>query len=178
MINACAIAARFAAALPEYETPEHTELREGFYHVRWLKGNENEAELAMYLRDFENEVNLRRIEYLRQLIKTFEIKYRGLKIDLEVRESYRNMREVLQHYPEVSAKAAQAIEMAGVRLIPKAIRGGTDGARMSFEGMPTPNIFMGGLLSHSKKEWIPDIALQKAAEVIVYLGELWAQTAI
>jgi tripeptide aminopeptidase len=85
------------------------------------------------------------------------------------------MYEVLSQHPDVTDKAAAAIEMAGLQVIKKAIRGGTDGARLSFKGMPTPNIFSGGMLVHSKKEWISEVALQKAAEVIIYLCHLWAE---
>ena len=84
------------------------------------------------------------------------------------------MLEVLAKYPQVVEKADEAIKTAGVDVIRKAIRGGTDGARLSFMGMPTPNIFAGGLMFHSKKEWIPEIALQKGAEVIINLCALWA----
>ncbi|MDY0094860.1 MAG: peptidase T [Candidatus Vecturithrix sp.] len=174
MVNAAAIAARFVAMLPEHETPEHTELREGFYHLTRISGEENLAELRFILRDFEPTTNLKRAEFLQHLIQVFELKYPGLRIELHLKEQYKNMRDVLEQSPEVTQKAEQAIEMAGIPLIKKAIRGGTDGARLSFQGMPTPNIFTGGVLPHSKKEWIPEIALQKAAEVILYLCYLWA----
>jgi tripeptide aminopeptidase len=125
------------------------------------------------LRDFQQEKNLQRIEFLKHVIQVFELRYNGLKIDLSVKDQYNNMKAVLEKYPDVTAKAETAIKMAGVPLIKKAIRGGTDGARLSFKGLPTPNIFAGGLLFHSKKEWIPEIALQKAAEVIIHLCRLW-----
>lgn len=175
MVNAAAIAARFVAMLPEYETPEHTDIREGFYHLTHISGEENLSEIQFILRDFEPAANLKRAELLQHLIQVFELRYPGLRIELHLKEQYKNMREILQKYPEVTSKAEQAIEMAGVELIKKAIRGGTDGARFSFQGMPTPNLFAGGVLAHSKKEWIPEIALQKAAEVILYVCELWAK---
>ncbi len=173
MVNAAAIAARFVAALPEYESPEHTEKREGFFHLMKIQGDENLARLSFILRDFDRQRNFRRIDLLKQLIQIFELQYNGLKVELEIEDQYQNMREVLQDYPEIVQKAEQAIDMAGLQLVRKAIRGGTDGARLSFKGMPTPNIFTGGMLFHSKKEWIPEIALQKAAEVIVHLCGLW-----
>ena len=174
MVNAGAIAARFVSALPEYETPEHTELREGFFHLTKIKGSANSAELSLILRDFEKEKNSGRIEYLKLLIHVFELRYKGLTVELEIKDQYNNMQEILKKYPEVTEKAAKAIQTSGVELIRKAIRGGTDGAQLTFRGIPTPNIFTGGLLYHSKKEWIPDIALQKAAETIVYLCGFWA----
>lgn len=175
MVNAGAIAARFFAALPEYETPEHTELREGFYHLTDLQGNENRAELALLLRDFQHDTNAARLQVLRQLSALFELQYKGLRIEVHCKEQYQNMQVVLAQYPEVTAKAATAMEMAGVRVIRRAIRGGTDGARLCFRGLPTPNIFTGGLLFHSKKEWISDLAMQKAAEVVLHLCDLWTR---
>ncbi len=175
MVNAGAIAARFVAALPEYETPEHTELREGFFHLNEIKGVENSAELSLILRDFEQEKNLARIEYLKLLTRIFELRYKGLTIDLEIKDQYNNMQEILRNHPEIPEKAESAIRASGVEVIRRAIRGGTDGARLTFKGIPTPNIFTGGLMFHSKKEWIPEIALQKAAETIVSLCEFWAE---
>lgn len=175
MVNAAAIAARFTAALPEYESPEHTEEREGFFHLTNIQGDENLARLSFILRDFDRKRNLRRIDLLKKLIESFELQYKGLKIELVLKDQYQNMREILQNYPEVVRKAEQAIDMAGLPLIRRAIRGGTDGARLCFKGMPTPNIFTGGMLFHSKKEWIPEIALQKAAETIVHLCALWTE---
>lgn len=175
MINAGEIAARFVAALPEYETPEHTEIREGFFHVKSIKGDETLAETSMILRDFDAKINDRRVALLQTMIQLFEQRYPGVHIELKVKEQYDNMRDVLQNYPDVTEKARLAIEAAGVKVIRKAIRGGTDGARMCFMGMPTPNLFTAGMLAHSKKEWVPEIGLQKAAETIVHLCRLWAE---
>lgn len=175
MVNAAGIAARFYAMIPEYETPEHTELREGFYHLSSCKGDENHAELKFILRDFEKNLNCTRVAYIESLVKTFELRYPGLKINVSIKEQYNNMREVLEKHPEVTEKARKAIEMAGVPVLKKAIRGGTDGARLSFKGVPTPNIFAGGLMFHSKKEWIPVSAMVKAAEVVIHLCALWTE---
>ncbi|HOD54023.1 MAG TPA: peptidase T [Candidatus Cloacimonadota bacterium] len=174
MINAIAIAARFVAALPEWESPEHTEKREGFYHVGEMSGDESYAKLDMIIRDFEEKNNLFRIEYLKSLADSFEKKYKGLKITVKSKESYRNMYEILKEYPKTTEIAEKAIEMAGIQVIKTAIRGGTDGARLSFMGLPTPNIFTGGLLFHSKKEWIPVIALEKAVETLLNILTLWS----
>ncbi|MBP7462520.1 MAG: peptidase T [Candidatus Delongbacteria bacterium] len=173
MINAGAIAARYLAAMPEWQTPEHTELREGFFHLTRMHGDENQAELQFIIRDFIHAENLKRIELLHSLKDYFMHRYPGLEIDVETREQYRNMNEVLCRHPETVDMAKKAIENAGLRVIQKAIRGGTDGARLSFMGIPTPNLFAGGLLFHSLKEWIPVMALEKAAEVILGVSELW-----
>lgn len=175
MINACSIAARFISALPEWESPEHTEKKEGFFHVNHFEGDESLAKVSMILRDFDYKLNLKRIDLLKSLIEFFEKKYPGLKIDIETKESYKNMFEIINQHPEVLDKAVKAIEMTGIRPVINAIRGGTDGARMSYMGMPTPNIFAGGMLFHSNLEWIPEKALVKAVQTILHLCTLWAQ---
>ncbi len=174
MINAGQIAARFAAALPEFESPEHTEGKEGFFHLTGLEGDENRAVLKFILRDFDEEANRRRVVLLESLKDTFVIRHPGLGIELSVTEQYRNMREVLCRYPEIVAIAEQAMTLAGVEPVRKSIRGGTDGARLCFMGLPTPNLFTGGMLFHSRKEWVAVPALEKACEVLVNLCALYA----
>ncbi len=177
MINAAAIAARFAASLPAQETPEHTAGREGFFHLTAIAGDESEARLALILRDFDAGRNEGRVKILEKLCATFRELNPGVGIDLRIKEQYRNMKEVLERHPDVMAMARRAFEAAGVEVIDKAIRGGTDGARFCFLGVPTPNIFAGGHLFHSRKEWIPVPALQKSTEVILQLCRLWARSA-
>ncbi len=176
MINAAAIAARFAAALPAHESPEHTAGREGFYHLTAIAGDESKARLELILRDFDAGRNERRVDIIEKLCTSYRALYPGAGIDLSVKEQYRNMKEVLERHPDAMAMARRAFEAAGVAVIDKAIRGGTDGARFCFMGLPTPNIFAGGLLFHSRKEWIPVRALQKSTEVILQLCRLWAET--
>jgi tripeptide aminopeptidase len=175
MINAGHIAARFAACIPEFEAPEHTERREGFFHLTGLEGDENRAILKFILRDFDINANLRRTEQLERLKAAFEIRYPGLGIELSVTEQYRNMGEVLDSHPDIIALAEQAMTMSGVKPLRKFVRGGTDGARLSFMGVPTPNLFTGGMLPHSRKEWVAVPALQKACEVLVNLCALYAE---
>ncbi len=175
MINAGAVASRFVAAMPEWETPEHTEDREGFYHVTGIEGDENRAKISLIVRDFQKARNLRRMEYLKKLARIFELRYRGLKVQIKTTDQYNNMKEVLCRYPEVVDKARKAILASGIEPRENPIRGGTDGARLSFMGVPTPNIFTGAMRVHSKTEWIPVKALEKASEVIVRLCELWSE---
>ena len=175
MINAAAIAARFVSLLPEWATPEHTELREGFFHLTRLSGNESEAELQFILRDFDRKRNAEKIIVLERLRDFLLSRHPGLKIQLEVKEQYRNMKEALDTRPEVVEMARKAIERAGIPVRRNAIRGGTDGAKLSFMGVPTPNLFAGGVLFHSKKEWIGVSSLEKASEVFLHLCELWAK---
>ncbi|MRR53401.1 MAG: peptidase T [Deltaproteobacteria bacterium] len=174
MINAGQVAARFAAALPRFETPENTEGREGFYHLTGIEGNECRAILKYILRDFDDNANRKRVEFLEQLKETFAQRDPGLKIELSVTEQYRNMAEVLNLHPDLIALAEQAMILAGVVPVRKAVRGGTDGARLCFMGLPTPNLFTGGMLFHSRKEWIAIPAMQKACEVLIKLCALYA----
>ena len=175
MINAATVCARFLATMPEYETPEHTELREGFFHITGISGSEEEATAKMIIRDFLVPNNERRMDYLRKLKEYFEFKHPGLKIDIEFKHQYENMWTVMEKHPESVELVKKAIETAGLPIRPRAIRGGTDGSRLSLMGHPTPNIFDGGMLFHSRKEWIAKSSLQKAAETVVHLAELWAQ---
>ena len=175
MINAIEIASRFVAALPEAETPQHTEKREGFYHLYAMEGDCVKAKTVFILRDFDKKNNEKRMNYLYKLKEAFEERYPGLKIELKFDHSYENMIVYLEKYPEVIAKAAEAIKMTGLNLKETLIRGGTDGARLSAKGIPTPNLFAGGLLFHSLKEYIPVPALQKSAETVIYLATNWAK---
>jgi tripeptide aminopeptidase len=175
MINAGAIASRFIAALPEQQTPEHTAKREGFFHLVSIGGDPNDAHADLILRDFEEENNLKRVKLIKNLISVFELLYPGLKIEIKTKNNYCNMREVLHNYPEVIGLAEEAFRAADIEPKREPIRGGTDGARLCFMGIPAPNIFAGGLMFHSKKEWIPIVALEKGAEVIIHLCRLWAQ---
>jgi len=175
MKNAIHIAARFLSELPETESPENTEEREGFFHVSTLKGNEEKSTAVLIIRDFEIKNNERRMDYLKNLKNVYEKRYPGLKINLKFQHQYENMLSYLEEKIKIVDLAKKAIELAGLEIKSHSIRGGTDGAQLSAEGIPTPNIFAGGLLFHSRKEYIPTKALQKAAEVIIYLGELWAR---
>jgi len=173
MINAIQIASRFFSELPESESPTHTEEREGFFHLTKLQGKAEEANSRMLIRDFVEENNQRRMDYIKNLKNAYEIRYPGLKIEINFKHQYQNMAKYLEKKPKVVNLAQQAIEKAGVEVKIHPIRGGTDGARLSAKGIPTPNIFAGGLLFHSRKEYIPTLALQKASEVLIYLAELW-----
>jgi tripeptide aminopeptidase len=175
MINAIHIAARFLSEIPEFESPEHTEEREGFFHLTKLQGTVEEATLRMLIRDFEKKNNKRRMNYLEKLRNIYEIRYPGLKIEMNFRHQYQNMLSYIEKEPLVVDIAKKAIENAGLEVKIHPIRGGTDGARLSTKGIPTPNIFTGGQLFHSRKEYIPTLALQKATEVLLNLAELWTQ---
>jgi tripeptide aminopeptidase len=174
MINAATVLARFLAALPEYETPEHTELREGFFHITGISGSEEEATAKMIIRDFLVPNNEHRMEHLKRLKEYFEFRYPNLKIELELKHQYENMWTVMEKFPEAVDLARTAIEEAGLPVKFKAIRGGTDGSKLSLMKHPTPNLFAGGMLFHSRKEWVAKSSLTKAATTLVLLAEQWA----
>ncbi|MBY8980014.1 MAG: peptidase T [Candidatus Lokiarchaeota archaeon] len=173
LINAIHIASRYLSEIPDYESPEHTEEREGFYYLSELSGTVEEANATVIIRDYEEKNNQKRMEYLQKLGELYEFQYSGLKVNIEFLHQYRNMLQFIEAKKEVVDLAKKAIEMAGLDIKIHAIRGGTDGSKLSEMGKPTPNIFSGGLLFHSRKEHIPTLALQKASEVLIYLAELW-----
>ena len=178
MVHAGMIAARYLAELPAEESPETTEGREGFYYIASVRGDCENAEVAMIVRDFVSEKNDARLQFLEQLREQYLERYPGLRIGLETRLQYQNMRDVLVKHPHVVELAARAIEDAGLPLLQKSIRGGTDGSLLCQLGHPTPNIFAGGLLFHSRREWVALSSLQKATEVIVHLGRRWTDVAV
>ncbi|MHA1191035.1 MAG: peptidase T [Promethearchaeota archaeon] len=174
MTNAIHIASRFFSNIPESESPEHTEEREGFFHLSDLKGDEEGATAKLLIRDHDSEKNKRRIDYIKSLKDTFEVRYPGLKIELDFLHQYKNMLFYLEKDKHVIEIAKKAIEDSGLVVESPAIRGGTDGARLSEMGIPTPNLFGGGSLFHSRKEFIPTLGMQKATEVILNLAHLWS----
>ena len=176
LINATHLASRFLSEIPEHESPEHTEEREGFYFVSCLKGTVEEANTILIIRDYIEGNNKKRMEFLQKLKNLYELRYPGLKIDLQFEHQYSNMFQFIEKEKIVVDLAEKAIEMAGLEMKIHSIRGGTDGSRLSEMGIPTPNIFSGGLLFHSRKEHIPTLALQKASEVLLYLAQLWTST--
>jgi len=174
MINAIHIASRFFSNIPESESPEHTEEREGFFHLSDLKGDEEGATAKLLIRDHDSEKNKRRIDYVKSLKDTFEVRYPGLKIEMDLLHQYKNMLRYMEKDKHVIEIAKKAIEETGLEVDSPAIRGGTDGARLSEMGIPTPNLFGGGSLFHSRKELIPTLGMRKATEVILNLAHLWS----
>jgi tripeptide aminopeptidase len=175
MINAAAVAGRFVAGMPEWKTPERTEKREGFIHVVTLSGDFENAKLTVIIRDFEEENNKATIEFLESLADTYEKRYPGLEIERKTTHQYQNMRDIVRETPEVVELAAKAMHDAAVEPVRKSIRGGTDGARLTQLGHPTPNIFAGGLLFHSRREWVAESSLRKAVEVVIHLAKHWTE---
>ncbi len=170
MINALRLAAEFDTALPQKERPETTCGYEGFYHLMRLDGTVTEAHLEYIVRDHDRAKFEARKKRLEEIAARLDKKYGPGTVSVEITDQYYNMREVLERHPEVVERAKRAMRAAGVTPKIKPIRGGTDGARLSFMGLPCPNIFAGGLDFHSLDESVSLGAMQKAVQVIIEIA--------
>ncbi len=176
LVNAIKVAASLVDKLPKDSlSPETTENREGYVHPHHFSGGSEQVTIKFLIRDFDNDGLEAKAEYIKKICKETEAEWKGSRISVKVIESYRNMYQVLKNHPEITEKAVKAIELAGVEPVRKVIRGGTDGARLSFMGIPCPNIFTGGINFHSRKECITLEDMQKSSEVIVKLMKLWTE---
>lgn len=167
MRNAILYLNEFINLLPPAETPSHTEGYEGFYHVNDISGSETEAHLSMIIRDFDRQSFEKRKQFVVNAAEYLNKKYGEGTFETTVTDSYFNMAEVIAKYPEIVERAAKAMRAAGVEPVIEPIRGGTDGARLSFEGLPCPNLSTGGINLHSIYETIPIRGLEKMTEVII-----------
>ena len=176
MQNAIKIAAAIVAALPKNEwSPEHTEGRVGFIHPNQITGGAETARIEFLVRDFDTaqlKVHAERLFTIAQEVITNNVDFSKATLTMEVKEQYRNMREIIDQHPVIVEKALEAYGLVGLTPIVTPIRGGTDGSRMSFLGLPTPNIFTGMQAIHSKHEWIGVSDMEKAVEVLVKLVEI------
>ncbi len=176
MINSIKLAAELIDSLPKDGlSPETTGNREGYVHPRLIEGNEEGTVVKFLIRDFEMSGLTELERYVEEKARAVEAAHPGSKIEIEIKHSYKNMKVVLDQRPEAMAIAEEAIRAADIEVHKCPIRGGTDGARLSFMGLPTPNIFTGGHNYHGKREWIPVQHMEKAAEVVMRLLELWAE---
>ncbi|MFN5236395.1 MAG: peptidase T [Bacteroidota bacterium] len=176
MENALKIASRIVAKFPDKLSPEHTEAKEGFIHPVHIEGNIEKATIKLIIRDF-SEAGLKRHAKTIQRIVDAAIKpFPNSRAEVKISEQYRNMNKVLRRYPQVVENALEALKRAGFAQ-PKlqSIRGGTDGSRLSFMGLPCPNIFAGEHAFHSKQEWVSVQDMNKAAETIVHLAQVWEE---
>lgn len=167
MRNAILFLNEFINLLPAAEIPACTEGREGFYHIDSVSGNETEARLSMLIRDFDKESFEKRKQYIESTVAFLNKKYGGATFEVSVTDSYYNMLEIIEKYPEITARIESAMRKAGVKPEFEPIRGGTDGARLSFEGLPCPNLSTGGMNFHSIYEAIPVKSLEKMTNVLI-----------
>ena len=171
MVNSMLVANRFISLLPAEETPEHTEGYEGFYHLIALRGEVEQTTVGYIIRDHDRTRFEQRKQTMQQLTNRLNQEYGEGTVILELHDQYYNMREKIEPVMHVIDIAFQAMKDAGVEPHVKAIRGGTDGAQLSFKGLPCPNIFAGGLNFHGRYEFVPIPSMEKAMNVIVRIAE-------
>jgi len=174
MINAGRVAAELVSLLPEMETPEHTEGYEGFFHLTGISGNCEKASVSYIIRDHNREIFEQRKQRMQEAVAKINQKY-GNVAQLELKDQYYNMREKVEPMMYIIDIAKQAIEEAGMEAKIRAIRGGTDGAQLSFKGLPCPNIFAGGINFHGPYEFCPVQSLEKAMATVVNICRITAQ---
>jgi tripeptide aminopeptidase len=176
MINAIKVAAEFIQLLPsDTLSPETTDEAEGFVHPYVLNAAVDRTSVKLIVRDFSTPGLRDKHALLERLANTALMKHPGARVTLVVEEQYRNMKEVLDRHPEVVENAREAVRRAGLRVNERRIRGGTDGSRLSFMGLPTPNLFAGEHNYHSRLEWVSAQDMEKAVEVIVNLVRVWEE---
>lgn len=175
MINAARVATELVQKMPQQEVPEETEGYEGFFHLTGIEGGVERATVSYIIRDHDRQRFEDRKAMLRGLVQGMNIKYGAETLRLTLTDQYRNMREKVEPMMHIVDIARQAMEEVGIRPIVKPIRGGTDGAQLSFMGLPCPNIFAGGLNFHGAHEFLPIPNLKKASEVIVHIVRLTAR---
>ena len=175
MINAIRVANEFMNLLPGNETPECTEGYEGFYHVVGVEGSVEEATISYIIRDHDRTKFEARKECMQAWAEAINAKYGAGTVAVELKDQYYNMRQQIEPVMHIIDIAFKAMEEAGVTPKVKAIRGGTDGAQLSFKGLPCPNVFAGGLNFHGRYEFVPIQSMEKAMNVVVKIAELTAR---
>ena len=175
MRNACLIATEFAREMPAAEVPERTEGYEGFYHLTGIKATVEEATLSYIIRDHDRQRFEERKNFVADLAAVFEERYGEGVVTADIRDQYYNMKQQLEGKEHIIDIARRAIEEAGMECKVKAIRGGTDGAQLSFKGLPCPNIFAGGLNFHGRHEFVPIQSVQKAMQTVVNICKIVAE---
>ena len=178
LVNAIKVAAAFVETLPKnHFSPETTDGREGFVHPVQINGIAEKATVSFIIRDFHTPKLTEYENFLREKVQeTLEV-FPGARAEFTIKEQYRNMKEVLDNHPDISVYARQAIERAGVNVVQMSARGGTDGSRLSFMGLPCPNIFTGEMAFHGKHEYVSIQDMQKSVESIVHLAMIWEENA-
>ena len=175
MINSLLIACELNAMLPVDERPANTDGYKGFFHLTNICGDVEHTSMEYIIRDHSKEKFTGKKALLENIVRELNSKYGANTISVTITDQYYNMREKIEPYPELLSKARHAMEMAGVTPLIRPIRGGTDGARLSFMGVPCPNIFTGGMNFHGKYEYISLDSMQKAVDTIINLIRLWGE---
>ena len=175
MRNSMRIAQEFVGMLPRWETPEHTQNYEGFYHLTNMEGNVEKSTLSYIIRDHDRDRFERRKKEIIHLVNKINAEFGEGTATIEIKDQYYNMREMVEPVMHVVDLAFEAMEAVGVKPNVKPIRGGTDGSRLSYMGLPCPNIFAGGHNFHGRFEYVPVQSMEKAMMVVVKIAELLAK---
>ncbi len=178
MVNALKVAGEILTALPKQEwSPETTDAKQGFVHPLRMEGSAEKATLECIVRDFDTKQLAVHENRLRNIAQTVLSEYPSASMEFDVHEQYRNMKEILDRHPQVTKHAEEAYRRIGLTVVKEPIRGGTDGSRLSFMGLPCPNLFTGMQAIHSKHEWIGVRDMEKAVEMLVMLVQVWEENA-
>lgn len=175
MVNALTYMGKLLSRLPMAESPECTELREGFYHPVVVSGDAAACTLQLIIRDFDTDVLRERGRRLEAMAAALMAEEPRLRVEVEIIEQYRNMYDVLSRHPETTRRLERAVESAGITPHLRPVRGGTDGSRLTAMGMPTPNIFAGGINLHGPAEWISTRVLAQVTCTILNLVQIYAE---
>ena len=175
MENAIKIAGKIISALPDHISPEKTEGKQGFIHPVGVSGSLEKAEVNFIIRDFDTAGLKEKEDTLLSIVEKVMKDFPKSGFDFKVNEQYRNMKQVLDNVPHVTEYAIEAVRRAGLNPVLSSIRGGTDGSRLSFMGLPCPNIFAGEHAFHSKHEWVSVQDMERAVDTIVYLCRIWEE---
>lgn len=174
MLNSIRVANQYAIMLPRWETPEHTEGYEGFYHLISFEGSVENTVLTYIIRDHDRDRFERRKKELEHLVRKINNEFPGC-VSIEIKDQYYNMREKVEPVMHIVDLVENAMKEVGVVPVVKPIRGGTDGAQLSFKGLPCPNIFAGGVNFHGRFEFVPIPSMEKATEVVVAIARMAAE---
>jgi tripeptide aminopeptidase len=177
MVNAIKVAADFINRMPRQMSPETTDGYEGYVHPYVVNASVDKTSVKVLIRDFKTPGLKEKEDFLEDLARQTVADWPGASYESKVEESYRNMREVLDHHPDVVENAREAVRRAGIEPREKPIRGGTDGSKLSFMNLPTPNVFAGEQSFHSRFEWVSAQDMEKAVEVIIHLCQIWEEKA-
>ncbi|HLX93622.1 MAG TPA: peptidase dimerization domain-containing protein, partial [Puia sp.] len=176
LVNAIKVSGEFLDSLPKDElSPETTEDRYGFVHPTFINGIPEKITLQFIIRDFFTTKLEAYENYLRDKLDDALRKFPGSRASFTIKEQYRNMKEILDKFPQVSENAVEAIRRSGVAVRRSSARGGTDGSRLSFMGLPCPNIFTGEMAFHSKHEYVSIQDMEKSVESLVHLAKIWEE---
>ncbi|WXG44908.1 MAG: peptidase T [Promethearchaeati archaeon SRVP18_Atabeyarchaeia-1] len=175
MINSIRVLPDAIELFPPTIAPETTKEHQGYYHPYHVEASVNEAKLVFILRDFDYNELKKKMATIEEGVKSIQQKYPKARVSLKLEDQYRNMKEILDKVPELIETAEEAIRKAGLKVRIKPIRGGTDGARMSFKGLPTPNLFCGYVNEHSKKEFVSVQVMEKAVATVLNIVDIFVQ---